>query len=241
MAVTGGTVSRRHTRAAPGSRSRWFLQVRRQRRHRAGKVHPQPDSADSPPGGAAPANNAAPQRPRLPGCPQPRAPAGPPSRAGQTPGSPGATRSSGRSALAWPISASAGRAAGAGGGTAMRPPEEVGGSAQRALRHLRGAGAVRAAADHLLKPAQGSSGRAGALGCGAAGPLPQTMGTAATRMQTRARPPAAAAPAAAPAHLPVAGPAAHAPWERACAQAGEAEAGTVPALCPAVPLVRVCG
>lgn len=58
----------------------------------------------------------------------------------------------------------------------MRPPEKVGGSAQRALRHLRGAGAARAAADHLLKPAQGSSGRAGALGCGAAeppGPFPR--------------------------------------------------------------------
>lgn len=61
------------------------------------------------------------------------------------------------------------------------------------------------------------------------------MGTAATRMQTRARPPAAAGPAAAPAHLSAAGPAAHARSERACAGRGEAEEGAVPVLRPALP------
>lgn len=91
-----------------------------------------------------------------------------------------------------------------------RPPETP---------HPLRAGTGRAAADHLLKPAQVSGGRVGALGCTAtkSGPLPQTMDTAATRMQTRTRLFAAAGSAGAPARLPATGTSAHARLERACA------------------------
>lgn len=122
----------------------------------------------------------------------------------------------------------------------MRPPARGRWrGAPRAPGHLPGQGSS-GAADHLLKPARVSGGRAGALGCSAAeppspGPLPQTMGTAATRMQTRARPPAAAGPAAAPAHPCAARPAAPAPPARACASRGEAEEGAVPVLRPPPP------